>query len=111
MLHGKLDRGGPVHFGDYIMGKKPDYVLEYVYTKSQYKRKLWWCLGIYIALRILRAVLYLTVGITYLASIPAAFIFFATGMVVGIAAHTIWRYRRSVRVDDIEVEKVRLLKK
>jgi hypothetical protein len=93
------------------MGKKPDYVLEYVYTKSQYKRKLWWCLGIYLSLRIIRAVLYFTVGIAWLSSIPAAFVFFATGMVVGIAAHTIWRYRRSVRIDDIEVEKVRLLSK
>jgi hypothetical protein len=93
------------------MGKKPDYVLEYVYTKSQYKRKLWWCLGIYLVLRILRAVLYLTVGIAYLSSIPAAFIFFFTGFVWGIAAHTIWRYRRSVRVDDIEAERARLLTK
>lgn len=93
------------------MGKKPDYVLEYVYTKSQYKRKLWWCLGIYIALRVLRAVLYLTFGLAWLSSIPALFIFFFTGMIVGIAAHTIWRYRRSVRVDDIEAERARLLQK
>lgn len=93
------------------MGKKPDYVLEYVYTKSQYKRKLWWCLGIYLVLRVLRAILYLTFGLAYLSSIPAAFIFFGTGMIVGIAAHTIWRYRRSVRVDDIEAERVRLLNK
>jgi hypothetical protein len=92
------------------MSKKPDYVLEYVYTKSQYKRKLWWCLGIYIALRVLRAVLYLTVGITYLASIPAAFIFFGTGMIVGIAAHSIWRYRKSVRLDDVETERLRIRK-
>lgn len=93
------------------MAKKPDYVLEYVYTKRQFKRKMWWCLGIYLALRILRAVLYLTFGIAYLSSIPAALIFFGTGMIVGIAAHSIWRYRRSVRLDDIEAEKVRLLSK
>jgi hypothetical protein len=59
---------------------------------------------------VLRAVLYFTVGIAYLSSIPAAFIFFGTGMVVGIAAHTIWRYRRSVRVDDVEAERARLRK-
>lgn len=93
------------------MGKKPDYLLEYVYTKSQFKKKLWWCLGIYLALRILRAVLYLTVGVTWLSSIPAVLIFFATGMVVGIAAHSIWRYRRSVILDDIESERERLTKK
>jgi hypothetical protein len=92
------------------MTKKPDYELEYIYTKSQYKKKLWWCLGIYIALRVLRAILYLTVGITFLSSIPAAFIFFGTGMVVGIAAHSIWRYRKSVRVEDVEREKRRLQK-
>jgi hypothetical protein len=93
------------------MGKKPDYLLEYVYSKSEYKKKLWWCLGIYIALRVLRAILYFTVGITYLSSIPAAFIFFGTGMVVGIAAHTIWRYRRSVRIDDIDAELERIRSK
>lgn len=93
------------------MSKEPDYLLEYVYTKSQYKRKLWWCAGIWLALRILRVILYLTVGIAYLNSIPAVFIFFATGMVVGIAAHTIWRYRKSVRVDDIEAERLRLRNK
>lgn len=93
------------------MSKKPDYLLEYVYTKSQFKRKLWWCLAIYLVLRILRVVLYFTVGVTWLGTIPAAFIFFATGMVAGIAAHSIWRYRRSVRLDDVEAEKARLLKK
>jgi len=92
------------------MGKKPDYELEYVYTKSQFKKTLWWCLGIYLTLRVLRAVLYLTVGLTYLSSIPAAFIFFFTGMVWGIATLAIWRYRRSVRVDDLEREKARLKK-
>lgn len=93
------------------MAKKPDYVLEYVYTKSQFKKKLWRCFGIYLVLRILRVILYLTVGVAWLSSIPAAFIFFLTGMVFGAAAHSIWRYRRSVRLDDVETEKVRLLKK
>ena len=92
------------------MSKKPDYVLEYIYTKSQFKKKLWWCLGIYLFLRVLRAILYLTVGVTFLSSIPAAFIFFFTGFVWGIAAHSIWRYRRSVRLDDMEAERERLTK-
>lgn len=92
------------------MSKKPDYILEYVYTKSQMKKKLWWCFGIWLALRALRVILYLTVGITWLSSIPAAFVFFATGMVVGIAAHTVWRYRKSVRIDEVEAEIKRLRK-
>lgn len=92
------------------MGKKPDYQLEYVYTKSQYKKTLWWCLGIYLFLRTLRIVIYLTVGIAWLSSIPAAFIFFFTGFIWGIGALAIWRYRRSVRVEDLEAERERLLK-
>jgi hypothetical protein len=93
------------------MAKKPDYVLEYIYTKNQFKVKLWWCLGIYLVLRIARIVLYLTVGIMVLNGIPAAFIFFGTGFVFGIAAHSIWRFRRSVRLDDVEAESHRLQNK
>jgi hypothetical protein len=93
------------------MTKKPDYELEYVYTKSRYKKTLWWCVGIYVVLRILRAILYLTIGITFLSSIPAAFIFFFTGFIWGIGALAIYRYRKSVRVEDIEREKGRLLNK
>jgi hypothetical protein len=93
------------------MGKKPDYQLEYVYTKSQFKKTMWWCFGIYLVLRITRAVLYLTLGIAFLNSIPAAFIFFFTGFVLGIAALAIYRYRRSVRVEDLEQEKRRLQSK
>lgn len=93
------------------MTKKPDYELEYVYTKSRFKKTLWWCVGIYLVLRILRAILYLTIGITFLSSIPAAFIFFFTGFIWGIAALAIYRYRKSVRVEDIEREKDRLLNK
>lgn len=93
------------------MSKKPDYELEYVYTKSRYTKTLWWCLGAYIVLRITRAVLYLTVGIAVLNSIPAAFIFFFTGFVWGIAALAIYRYLKSVRVEDVEREKDRLTQK
>lgn len=93
------------------MSKKPDYLLEYIYSKSQFKKKLWWCLAVYIILRIIRAILYLTVGIMIMEGIPAAFIFFGTGMVVGIAAHSIWRYRRSVRIDDVDAELERIRSK
>jgi len=92
------------------MGKKPDYELEYVYTKSQFKKTAWWCIGIYVVLRVLRVALYLTLGVTFLNSIPAAFIFFFTGFVLGILALAIYRYRRSVRVVDIERESERLQK-
>lgn len=90
--------------------KKPDYQLEYVYNKSQFKRYMWICLGIWVVLRTARVILYLTVGTAFLSSIPAAFIFFFTGMVAGVALAYVIIYRRSVRVDDIEREKRRIQK-
>lgn len=85
--------------------------MEYVYSKRQFKRSLWICLGVYIALRILRAVLYFTVGVAWLSSIPAATIFFASGVVFGIAIKMIWRYRRSVPVADVDEELDRIKNK
>lgn len=93
------------------MGKKPDYELEYVYTKSQFTRTVWWCISIYLVLRVIRATLYLTLGAVYLTSIPAAFIFFFTGFVMGILALAIYRYRSSVKVEDLEREKDRIKNK
>jgi hypothetical protein len=90
------------------MSKKPDYSLEYVFRKSTFRKSMWTYLGVWLALRVLRAVLYFTVGITFLSSIPAAFIFWASGMVVGLAVMTIYVYRRSIRVDDLETEVSRL---
>jgi hypothetical protein len=79
------------------MEKKPDYQLVYVFTKKQFKRAMWRYFFIWLALRICRAVLYLTVGLTYLSSIPAAFIFFGTGMIWGFAILTVYMYKRSAR--------------
>lgn len=92
------------------MTKKPDYTLEYVYRKSQFKKSMWIYLGIWLALRISRAILYFTVGVTFLGSIPAAMIFWATGLVFGLAIMTIIIYRRSVRVDELNREADRLKK-
>lgn len=77
------------------MRSKPDQQLVYIYTKKQFKRRMWMFFFIWLALRIARVVLYFTVGITYLASIPAAFIFFGTGAVVGCAILSAVIYRRS----------------
>lgn len=93
-----------------MFSKKPDYQLEFVYTKSQFKRSLWICFGIWLALRTVRVILYFTVGVTFLSSIPAAFIFFFTGMVAGVVLLYVLIYRRSVPLDDIEREKRRLQK-
>lgn len=92
------------------MTKKPDYQLEYVYTNSRFNKTVWWCIGIFVALRVTRVILYLTLGAAYLTSVTAAFIFFFSGFVLGILALAIYRYRSSVRVEDIEREKDRLLK-
>lgn len=92
------------------MGKKPDYQLEYVYNKSQFKKALWWCVGLWLVTRIIRVVMYFTVGIMVFGGIPAAFIFFFSGMIFGVATIWIVIYRRSVRVEDIERERKRLQK-
>ena len=92
------------------MTKKPDTTLEYVYYKSHFKRSMWIYLGIWLALRICRAILYFTVGITFLASIPATLIFWASGLVFGLAIMSIIIYRRSVPVDVLDREAERLKK-
>jgi hypothetical protein len=94
-----------------IMTKKPDYTLEFVYSKSQFKKSMWTYLGVYLVLRALRIFLYLTVGITYLASIPAALIFWASGVCFGFAILSIILYRRSIKVEEIEREKERIINK
>ena len=71
---------------------------------------MWTYLILFILLRVLRAILYFTVGLTWLASIPAAFIFFASGLVCGLAILTIVIYRRSIRVDELDREAERLKK-
>jgi hypothetical protein len=92
------------------MSKKPDYQLEYVYHKSQFKKAMWICVGIWLVLRLARVGLYLTLGMAFIGSIPAAFIFFFTGMSAGVALALVILYRMSVRVDDIEHEKRRIQK-
>lgn len=93
------------------MSKKPDYQLEFVYKKSQFKKAMWTYLGVWLVLRVLRAMLYLTVGIAYLSSIPAILIFWASGVCFGFAILTIIVYRRSIRVEEIEREKERIINK
>lgn len=92
------------------MLKKDDFLLEYVYHKKQFRRSMWTYVAMYVALRILRITLYLTVGLAYLSSIPAAMIFWASGLVFGLAIMTIIIYRRSVRVDHLNTEVDRLKK-
>jgi hypothetical protein len=77
------------------MEKKLDQPLIYILTKRKFKRMMWTYFFIWLALRIVRVILYFTVGIAYLSSIPAAFIFFGTGMVWGFAILTVFIYRRS----------------
>jgi formate/nitrite transporter FocA (FNT family) len=92
------------------MFKKDDFLLEYVYHKKQFRRAMWTYVAIWAALRIARAILYFTVGIAFLSSIPATLIFWASGLVFGLAIMTIIIYRRSVRVDDLDQEVARLKK-
>lgn len=77
------------------MEKNSDQPLIYIITKRKFKRMMWTYFFIWLALRIARAIMYFTVGIAYLSSIPAAFIFFGTGMIWGFAILTVVIYRRS----------------
>lgn len=77
------------------MRSKPDQQLVYIYSKSKFKRHMWMFFFIWLALRAARAVLFFTVGIAYLASIPAHFIFFFSGAVVGCAILSVIIYRHS----------------
>lgn len=93
------------------MAKKPDYQLEYVYNKSKFKKAMWWYLALWLITRIARAIMYFTVGVMAFGGIPAAFIFFFSGLIFGLAIMSVIIYRRSVRVEDIEREKNRLHKR
>ncbi len=92
------------------MGKKPDYQLEYVYNKSRFKRTIWLCVIFWVLTRVARFIMYFTVGVAAFGFIPASFIFFFGGLAFGIATMSIIIYRKSVRVEDIEREKDRILK-
>jgi len=98
----------PILLGGSSMSTKPDYQLEYVYTKSKFKKSMWLYLTAWIVLRILRAILYFTVGLAFLSSIPAVLIFWGSGLVFGLAIMTVIIYRRSARVDDLDQEADRL---
>lgn len=81
------------------MEKKPATPLVYIWDKRRFKKAMWTYFFIWLGLLTLRAIMYFTVGIAYLSSIPAAFIFFGTGMVWGFAILTVIIYRRSATPD------------
>lgn len=89
---------------------KPDYALEYVFRRSQFNRTMWILVAIWVALRLCRALIILTVGLTWLASIPAMIIFWGSGLICGLILATYYVYRRSVRIDSIERERSNIAK-
>ena len=90
--------------------KKSDYALEYVFRRHQFIRTMWIYVIIWVALRICRAILWLTVGITWLSSVPAMIIFWGSGLICGMLLVTYYIYRRSVRIDTIERERSNVAK-
>jgi hypothetical protein len=87
------------------MERNPDQPLVYIITQRKFKKLMWRYFFIWLALRIARVVLYFTVGIAYLSSIPAAFIFFGTGMIWGFAILTVVIYKHSSAPDPgVEIE-------
>lgn len=94
------------------MGKEPDYQLEYVYTKASFTKAMWLFIALWIVTRVARAVFYFATGVTLLStSLITLLIVFCTGIVVGLAVMYAYIYFKSVRVEDIEREKNRILKK
>lgn len=93
------------------MGKKPDYHLEYVYTKASFTKAMWIFVALWVATRIARAIFYFATGVTlFSTSLITLLIVFCTGIVVGLAVMYAYVYLKSVRVDDIDREKSRILK-
>ncbi len=94
------------------MGKKPDYQLEYVYTKTSFTKAMWIFIALWAVTRVARAIFYFATGVTLFSASPIALlIVFCTGIVVGLAVMYTYVYFKSVRVEDIDREKDRLLKK
>lgn len=94
------------------MVKKPDYQLEYVYTKASFNKAMWVFVALWVATRLARAIFYFMTGASLLdTSVVALLIVFCTGIVVGLALMYTYVYFKSVRVEDIEREKSRIQKK
>lgn len=93
------------------MDKDPNYQLEYVYTKRSFKKAMWMFVGLWVLTRIARAVFAITTGVALFSTATVTLlIVFVTGIVVGLAVLYTYIYFKSVRVEDIEREKDRLLK-
>lgn len=92
------------------MNKEPDYELEYVYTKRSFKKAMWLFVGLWVLTRIARAIFYAATGVPLLSTaLITLIIVLCTGMVCGAAVMYCYVYFKSVRVDEIEREKTRLV--
>lgn len=91
------------------MDNKPDTdLVEYVYYKKSFKNTLWILCSIWLVLRITRAILLHAVGIAVVGTIPFAMIAWATGVVIGMIIVTVYIYRQSIAVNDLETTKSRI---
>jgi O-antigen/teichoic acid export membrane protein len=92
------------------MFTKTDFALEYVHRKKDFRRRMWIFIAIWVALRIARSILMLTVGLLWLGAVPAMFLLWGSGLVCGLILYSYYIYRHSVRIDDIERERSNVAK-
>ena len=79
--------------------KKDTDILEYVFTRRQFKRRMWSYLFMYLGIRVIRTILFLIFGAPYLISVWALLLVFANGIVFGMAILTIIYYRRAIQIE------------
>lgn len=92
------------------MFTKTDFALEYVHRKKHFRKRMWIFIAIWVALRIARAILMLTVGLLWMSAVPAMFLLWASGLVSGLIIYSYYIYKHSVRIDDIERERSNVAK-
>lgn len=81
--------------------KKNTDIFEYAFTRKQFKQRMWSYLGMYLVLRILRTIFYITMGAAYFSSMTAGFLVFFTGIVFGLAIITVIYYRKAVKIEGL----------
>lgn len=78
--------------------KRNSDIFEYAFTRKEFKQRMWSYLFMYIALRVVRIVLLLTVGAAYYATFWGGLALFLSGIVFGMAIITVIYYRKAILV-------------
>lgn len=94
------------------MSKEPDHELEYVYTKRSFKKAMWLFVGLWVLTRIARVIFYITTGVALFDTSGLTLaIVLCTGAILGAAIMYSYVFFKSVRVEALEKEKNRLMRR